>query len=60
MAEQLAFDYSKKQFVKGRTKDMAQRIITSTTKRINQEEDPDRKYKLKIIKTEFSKLIDQL
>lgn len=60
MSEQLQFDYNQKRFVKGHTKDMAQKIVTSTTRRINKEEDADRKYKLKIIKSEFSKLIDQL
>jgi len=58
--KQLQFDFEKKWHKKGETKKKVLRIVAATVKRINKETDPDKKYKLKIIKHEFSKLADDL
>ena len=62
MSQQLHFDYTKNplNYKKGQLKAMAEKIVSSTTSRINKETDDDRKYRLKIIKREFSKLADEL
>lgn len=36
------------------------KVVTSLTKKINQEKDPDKRHRLQIVKQEFSKLADQL
>lgn len=47
-------------YTPGRVRQKVQSIITATVKRINREKDEDKKWKLKIIKSEFSKLRDDL
>lgn len=41
-------------------KDKAIRIVNATRQRINKEKNPDKKWRLIIIKREFDKLADQL
>lgn len=62
MIQQQEFDFSKNplKYPKGSLKKMAIQIVSSTTKRLNKETDQDKKYKLKIIRSEFNKLADEL
>jgi hypothetical protein len=61
---QLFFDFDHKLlphgYVKNTIRKKAQDIVTASVKRIRRETDPDKKWKYKIIKREFSKLIDDL
>jgi len=41
-------------------KHKVQSLVTSLTKRINKEKDEDKRYRMKIIKQELSKLADEL
>jgi len=60
--QQLIFNFNKNplNYKKGQLKKMAEQIVASTVKRINREKDEDKKYRLKVIKTEFHKLADEL
>jgi hypothetical protein len=61
-SQQLLFDFNKNplNYEKGRFKRMAEQVVSATVKRINREKDADKKYRLKIIKSEFHKLADEL
>lgn len=66
MAKQLEFDFSKvayaynNGYTVGKVRQKVQAIISASVRRINREKDPNKKWKYKIIKSEFSKLRDDL
>lgn len=66
VSKQLELDFTKAGYAytngysPGKIKTKVQAIITATIKRMNREKDPDRRWRLKIIKSEFSKLRDEL